>query len=131
MASLKHSTHSITIEAPFARAWDYISDWKTQPDWATAFVKGVRREGEQIYMTTPDGEVPIEWRTNRDLGTVDIVFPGNSVLPTRLTQIGDSLVYTFTFSLPTEVPDDVFAKGQQNMDVELGHLKQIIENDLT
>ncbi|PJF39511.1 MAG: SRPBCC family protein [Chloroflexi bacterium] len=127
MASLKHSTHSVTIEAPFDVAWNYLSEWRNQTEWATKFVLAVRQEGDQIFMTTPNGEVPITWQTNREHGTIDIIFPGDSLLPTRLSQIGDSLLYTFTFSLPVDVPDPVFEQGQANMDEELANLKRIIE----
>src|SRR5215472_9740626 len=100
MATMKHSTHSVTLEVPYERAFDYLSDWRNQPQWAINFVKGMRKQGEQLFMTTPFGEVPVEWRTDRDLGTIDIIFPGNTVLPTRLTAMGDdTLVYTFTFSM--------------------------------
>lgn len=130
MASLKHSTHSVTIEAPFDVAWDYISDWRTQPEWATRFVKAIRQEGEQIYMDThtPEGEIPIQWVTNRELGTIDIIFPNNSLTPTRLSQVDESLLYTFSFGMPSDTPDEIFRQGQSNMDKELANLKQIIEN---
>jgi hypothetical protein len=128
MATMKHSTHSVTIEAPFDIAWDYLSDWRNQTEWATGFVKGIRKEANQIIMTTPDGDVSIEWRTNREFGLIDLIFPGNSVTPTRLTAIGDSLVYTFTFSLPVQVPDEVFQQGQASMDEEMANLKRIVES---
>ncbi len=79
-------------------------------------------------MTTPFGEVPIEWRTNAELGTIDIIFPGGSLLPTRLTAMGDgSLVYTFTFSMPADAPEEAFREGQRGMDEELVNLKRILE----
>jgi hypothetical protein len=128
MSRLRHSTHSITINAPYGRAFAYLSNWRTQPEWATSFVKGVRDDTGPIFMTTPFGEVPIAWRTNQSLGTIDIVFPGDSLLPTRLTSMGDgSLVYTFTFSMPADTPEEVFAAGQRNMDEELANLKRILE----
>ena len=127
MSQLKHSTHSVTLNVPYDRAYDYLSDWRNQPEWAVNFVKGIRQEGEQIIMTTPNGDVPIQWRTNRELGAIDMVFPNDSVLPTRLTAIGDSLVYTFTFSLPAETPDSVFHEAQVSMDEELVTLKRILE----
>ncbi|MCI0554456.1 MAG: SRPBCC family protein [Anaerolineae bacterium] len=127
MSQMKHSTHSVTLNVPYDKAFDYLSDWRNQPQWAINFVKGIRQEGEQIIMTTPFGDRPIQWRTNRDLGTIDIVFPGESVLPTRLTAIGDSLVYTFTFSVPANLPDEEFRAGQHGMDEELQTLKRILE----
>ncbi len=127
MSQMKHSTHSVTLHVPYDKAFDYLSDWRNQPQWAINFVKGIRQEGEQIIMTTPFGDVPVQWRTNRDLGTIDIVFPGESVLPTRLTAIGDSLVYTFTFSVPADQPDEAFRAGQRGMEEELQTLKHILE----
>ncbi|MCI0556820.1 MAG: SRPBCC family protein [Anaerolineae bacterium] len=127
MPQMKHSTHSITLEVSYAKAYDYLSDWRNQPDWAVNFVKGIRQENNRIIMTTPNGDVPIQWRTNRELGTIDMVFPGDSVLPTRITAIGDSLVYTFTFSVPSDMPDEVFRHAQENMEEELKVLKSILE----
>ena len=128
MPAMRHSTHSVTLEVPYERAFTYLADWRTQPEWATNFVKDVRQQGKQLYMTTPFGEVPIDWRTNDELGTIDIVFPDGKLLPTRLTDMGDgSLVYTFTFSMPAEAPDEVFRDGQRGMEEELLTLKRILE----
>lgn len=127
MASLKHSTHSITIEAPYDVAWDYISDWRNQPKWATNFVKSVRQDGDKIIMSTVMGEDAVDWLTNQAQGTIDFVGSDGHVTPSQLIEIGDSLRYIFTFSMPLHVPDEVFKEGQANMDEELQNLKQIIE----
>ncbi len=127
MKAMKHSTHSITLNVPYTKAFDYLSDWRNQPQWAINFVKGIRQEGEQIIMTTPFGDVPVQWRTNRDLGTIDIIFPGESVLPTRLTDMSGNLLYTFTFSVPADTPDEEFRKGQRGMEEELQTLKRALE----
>lgn len=127
MAQFIHSTHSVTFEVPYEKAFAYLSDWRKQPEWATQFVLAIRQEGEQIILTSPQGEMPIEWRTNRDLGTIDMIFPGGSVLPTRLTAIGDSLIYNFTISLPANTPSVVLEQAKQNMDEELHNLKRILE----
>ena len=79
-------------------------------------------------MTTPQGEIPIAWRSNQELGTIDMVFPGDQLLPTRLSQIGDACVYNFTFSVPVEMPLEQFRQTQHNMDEELQLLKQQIES---
>lgn len=127
MATLKHSTHAVTLNVPYDKAYDFLSDWRNQPKWAVNFVKGIREEDGQIIMTTPFGEMPIQWRTNRELGCIDPVFPGDSVLPTRLTAIGDSLVYTVTFSVPADQPEEEFQAGQRGMEEELQLLKRILE----
>lgn len=127
MPQMKHSTHSVTLETSFEKAYDFLSDWRNQPQWAVNFVKGIRQDNGQIIMTTPNGDVPIQWRANRDLGTIDMIFPGDSLLPTRLSAIGDSLVYTFTFSVPPDLPEEAFRQAQYNMDEELAMLKRILE----
>jgi hypothetical protein len=84
--------------------------------------------GDQILMTTPFGEVPITWRTNRECGTIDLVFPDGGLIPSRLTAMGDGiLVYTFTFGMPVETPDEAFRAGQRGMEEELANLKRILE----
>ena len=128
MSTMRHSTLSVTLEVPYERAFAYLADWRTQPKWATNFVKDIRLEGEQVLMSTPFGEVPIEWRANVELGTIDIVLPGDQLLPTRPTAMGDcSLVYTFTFSMPAEVPEETFREGQRRMEGELRTLKRLLE----
>lgn len=127
MASLKHSTHSVTIEAPFNIAWDYISNPLNQPNWAVNFVKGARLEGEKLIMTTVMGEDTVDWQANREQGIIDSIGSDGTVTPTRLIEIGDSLLYIFTFSMPVEVPGQVFAEGQAGMDEELAMLKKIVE----
>lgn len=43
--------------------------------------------------------------------------------------MGDgSLVYTFTFSMPTDIPEDIFRDGQGGMEVELQHLGRSLES---
>ena len=127
MPQMKHSTHSVTLTAPYQTAYDYLSDWRNMPNWAINFVKGIRQENDQILLTAPTGDVPIQWCVNRELGTIDMLFPGDSVLPTRLTAIGDSLLYTFTFSVPSDMPDEVFRHSQEGMEEELQTLKRILE----
>ncbi|MDP9310408.1 MAG: hypothetical protein M3R24_05880 [Chloroflexota bacterium] len=129
MAEMRHSTPSVTLEVGYATAFGDLNDWCNQPQWALNVVKDIRQEGAQILMTTPLGEVPIESCSSRDLGAIDIVLLGNSVLPARLTSMGDgSLVYTFTFSMPTDIPEDVFRNGQGGMEEELQHLGRILES---
>ncbi len=127
MATLQHSTHTVTIDAPFHIAWNYVSDWRNQPEWAVNFVKSVRQDDDQIYMTTVFGESAIEWRVDHTLGTVDILSADGSMTPTRLLQLGDNLLYSFTFSMPADIPPHILKEGQENMDEELLMLKQIVE----
>jgi hypothetical protein len=127
MPTMRHSTHGVTLEVPYEQALTYLADRRTQPEWATNFVKGVREQDSKHYMTTPFGEVQIEWRTDPRLGTIDILFPAGRLLPTRLTAMGDgSLVYTFTFSMPVEAPKEAFREGQRGMEEELFNLKRVL-----
>ena len=127
MASFKHSTHTVTLEVPFEKAWEFLSDWRNQPKWGKNFVKGIRQEDEQIIMTTPNGDVPIQWRTDRAHGTIDIIMPDGSPIPSRLIEIGDSLLYMFTFSVPADAPEKVLLNGQRGMQEELATLKSLLE----
>jgi len=115
------------LTAPYQAAYDYLCDWRNMPNWVINFVKGIGQENDRVNLTSPTGDVPIQWRANRELGTIDTVFPGNSVLPTRLTAIGDSILYTFTFSVPSEPPDEIFHQSQAGIDEELQTLKRILE----
>jgi hypothetical protein len=128
---MRHSAHSVVIDAPYDAAYAYLEDWRNQPQWATSFVQAIRADGDGgAVITSPQGEVPVHFRCDRTLGVLDMVFPGDSVLPTRLTPIGPgsgSLLYTFAFSMPADAPKEAFRQSQRNMDEELGQLKRILE----
>jgi hypothetical protein len=130
---MRHSTHSVAIEASYDAAYTYLEDWRNQPEWATSFVKAIRPDGDGseggAVITSPQGEIPVRFRCDRALGVLDMIFPGESVLPTRLTPLGPGeLLYTFTFSMPGDVPEAAFRESQRNMDEELGQLKRILES---
>lgn len=128
MPRMRYSTHSITLDVPYERAFAYLSDWRTQPEWAINFVKGVRQVNDQILLTTPFGEVPVTWQANRELGTIDLRFADGNLIPTRLTEMRDgTLLYTLTFGLPAETPAAAFQAGQRGMEEELQTLKRLLE----
>lgn len=129
---MRHSAHSVVINAPYDAAYDYLEDWRNQPQWATSFVQAIRPDGDGgAVIASPQGEIPVRFRCDRALGVLDMIFPGDSILPTRLTPIGPSgdslLLYTFAFSMPADAPEEVFRQAQRNMDEELGQLKRILE----
>ena len=54
MATMRYSTHSVTLEVPSSGP-SRTSPTGAPSRRATNFVKGVRQEAGQLYMTTPFG----------------------------------------------------------------------------
>ena len=94
---------TVELPVPFDKAFDYIADPGTLPDWTHAFrsVSDGRAE-----LATPRGtvEVTLEVRAKRECGTVDwhMTFPDGSVgrAYSRLVERGQRTLYSFVLLAP-------------------------------
>jgi hypothetical protein len=121
-------TLSVTIDAPYDAAFDYLSDGSNAAAWGVNFVKEVKETPSGLAMVTPFGEFPFRVRADRETGVVDHVV-GEALYPARLVGNADGVDYMFTLQQPPEMPDDAFdAYGIPGMREELDTLKRILES---
>ena len=59
---------------------------------------------------TPFGEMPLEFRTEKRTGTIDIILGGGEPIPTRLIKNENGCEYMFTLFQPKEMPDIAWEK---------------------
>jgi len=124
---------SIKIQTGFHRAFTYIADPKTLPEWTHAF-KEVS-DGTAV-MATPQGSVPIRLAVNSSAhhGTIDWMmdFPDGSHATafSRLIEAGkDRCIYTLTLMpppVPLEQLEGALEQQAKVLQEELANLARIL-----
>ena len=71
--TVRAETRSISIAAPPAVVLGYVGDPRCLPEWAPAFARGVRPDGEHWLVDTGEGELRIAVRVSPGHGTVDLL----------------------------------------------------------
>lgn len=123
------TTQTITINAEFNTAFDYISNPLTQKEWAINFIKDVKSVNNAFVATTPFGEMPLKFKTDKETGVIDIIIGDGEPIPTRLIKNEKGCEYMFTLFQPKGMPEFVWKnEGIPGLTEELNKLKSILEN---
>ena len=129
---------SIEIQTDFHRAFNYIADARTIPEWAHAFQEV--SDGAAV-MATPQGSVPIRLAVNSSSrhGTIDWImdFPDGSRATafSRLIEAGKNrCIYIFTLMappVPLEQLEGALEQQAKTLQEELACLANILseQND--
>jgi hypothetical protein len=124
----KASTLTVSINADYNEAFNYIADPMNQKEWAINFVKDVKETSTGHVATTIMGESSFEVFSNKELGTIDLLFGQGDKIPTRLVKNNGSVEYIFTLFKPDEMPEFVWEnEGVAGLREELDTLKTILE----
>jgi hypothetical protein len=119
----------VVIDAPAESVFAYLADLRNMPDWSIHFCKGIRFEGGDAYVQSPQGEVYFGTRADARTGVVDwLVGPTKETAacwPTRVVPLpaGGSL---FTVTALLGDCDDPGVVERLFAD-ELGVLKRNVE----
>ncbi len=125
----KVTTQTISINAEYDKAFNYISNPLTQKEWAINFMKDVKKTENGFIAVTPFGEMPLKFRTDKQTGTIDIILGGGKPIPTRLIKNESGCEYIFTLFQSKGMPDIAWKKeGILGLVEELKELKSILEN---
>ncbi|MGH7494334.1 MAG: SRPBCC family protein [bacterium] len=126
---------SIEIEAPFAKAYDFIADANNLPVWTEAF-KSVANGRAQL--ATPNGSVEIGLRVHdaRAVGAIDweMTFPDGSVAWAYSRVIpapNDRSIYSFILMpppMPLERLEGALERQSQTLRKELSRLAEILHS---
>jgi hypothetical protein len=129
---------SITINASFDRAFDFIAAAENLPRWTSAFR---RVSGGKALMQSPTGlvEIALSVDASRRCGTVDwfMTFPDGCMAKaySRLVDRGsDSCIYSFLLTAPPVALENIEGALQQQSGIlveELASLRKILEGSLS
>jgi hypothetical protein len=140
MASTTHhhqagraDTRAISIHASPDHVYDFVSEPQNLPLWAVGFCRSIRRDdatSDRWLVTTPQGEVPVRYSTDRAHRVVDFhLFPESGQPVTahsRVVPNGDGAEYVFTQLQAPGMPDAVFDAQVTALIEELEVLQRIM-----
>ncbi len=130
----RSETLSITIEASFDRAWDFITSPGNLHLWTVDFaLETPEKEGDIYRVKTPRGVIDLFVRTAGEEGRIDFYFGRGGHYQkssSRLVELdrGRGVAYYFTQSEPENAPPGLFEKLVSNVERELVILKEILES---
>ena len=131
MPTQKARTISVSIGRPPAEVYAYVYDAANMPQWATAFVRAIRPDGDGWMVETPEGAMPLRFVPRNDLGVLDhvvTVAPGQDVLnPMRVVANGDGSEVLFTVFQLSGMSDERFAIDCGYVQHDLRALKAVLE----
>ncbi len=98
---MQSKTLVLSLDAPRARVFDFLSNIENLPKWATGFCQGLRVEGGRYKIVTPNGEIFFRIDAHEATGVIDM-FGGPSEAamaywPARVVhRPGDGSLFIFT-----------------------------------
>ena len=126
MHTNRSETRQISIQAPPDKVLDFVGDARKLPTWAPNFAETVEADGEHWIV---NGELEIDLRVERELGTVDILRP--RLPPTgaysRVVPNGEGSEYLFTLFFPDGTPEEAITKQMTVVEQELRTIRALCE----
>ena len=124
-------TKSIDLRVGPDRAFAYLSDPMNWPKWAIVNMKSVRPRLDGWYETeTRQGRGQLRMLANKPLGLLDHAWKdpqASWTVPARLVANGEGCTFMMTFFQPSAMDDAEFDAASQEIERELGKLKEILE----
>jgi hypothetical protein len=126
---MRSETVTTVLAAPRDAVFDYVSDIERLPEWATEFVRELKREGEDYKVVNGLGEFYFEIRADSPTGVIDM-FAGPTkdemaVFPTRAVGLPDGrTAYTFTMFQAPDMPDGLFKAQRDSLQREFANIEK-------
>jgi uncharacterized protein YndB with AHSA1/START domain len=128
---VRANTQTVSIEAPWQRVYDFLSNPEHLPRWAIGFAKSVRADSDGWLVDTGQAEIPVRIIADPDHGTVDFHMepaPGaTSVAFSRVMPNGEGAEYAFTQFQAPGMTDEMFVGTVKALTHELVTLKALLE----
>jgi hypothetical protein len=119
------------LAAPREEVFDYMSDIRNLPRWATEFARELKREGPDYKVVNGLGEFYFEIAADRETGVIDM-FAGPSkdemaVFPTRAVALPDGrTAYSFTMFQGPDMPDELFDAQHASLQREFANIERAL-----
>jgi len=130
---MKTSTHTLTLDAPKQRTFDFLSRIENLPKWATLFCRRLEAVAAGQYkVVTPQGEIFFRIEGDAQTGVIDMYGgPNETALahwPTRVISLGnDQSMFIFTALQYPGISDSDFATQCRGLEQEFPHIKAYVE----
>lgn len=128
----RSETQSVTLDVDPRTAFEFVANPENLPQWAVRFAKAVRRDGNDWYVQTAQGEVRLLVAADARWGVIDFhIFPapGVELVPhTRVTPNGSGAEYVFTQYQYPGLSDEDFREQVESLAEELSILGRVLVN---
>ena len=128
---MRSETVTTVLSAPRERVFEYMSDIRNLPEWATEFARELREEDGEYRVVNNLGEFVFEIRADERTGVIDM-YAGPSreelaVFPTRAVALPDGRTsYSFTMFQAPGMPDELFESQHASLRREFENLEAIL-----
>src|SRR5262249_19451908 len=130
---MKTSTHTLTLDAPKQRTFDFLSRSENLPKWAILFCRRLEAVAAGQYkVVTPQGEIFFRIEGDAQTGVIDMYGgPNETALahwPTRVISLGnDQRMFIFTALQYPGISDSHFATQCRGLEQEFPNIKAYVE----
>lgn len=127
---MRSETVTTVLPAPRRQVFEYMSDIRNLPKWATEFARELHEEEGQYKVVNNLGEFLFEIRADENTGVIDM-YAGPTreelaVFPTRAVELPDGRTsYSFTMFQAPGMPDELFESQHDSLKREFANLDRI------
>lgn len=128
---MRSETVTTVLPASRKRVFDYMSDIRNLPEWATEFARELHEEDGEYKVVNNLGEFVFEIRADEDTGVIDM-YSGPTrdelaVFPTRAVELANGMTsYSFTMFQGPGMPDDLFESQYESLKREIANLESLL-----
>ena len=128
---MRSETVTTVLPVSQERVFEYMSDIRNLPEWATEFARGLREEDGEYRVVNNLGEFVFEIRADERTGVIDM-YAGPSreqlaVFPTRAVGLPDGRTsYSFTMFQGPGMPDELFDSQHASLKREFQNIEAIL-----
>ena len=128
---MRSETVTTVLPVSRERVFEYMSDIRNLPEWATEFARELREEDGEYRVVNNLGEFVFEIRADERTGVIDM-YAGPSreqlaVFPTRAVRLPDGRTsYSFTMFQGPGMPDELFESQHASLKREFENIEAIL-----
>jgi len=128
---MRSETVTTVLPVSQERVFEYMSDIRNLPEWATEFARELREEDGEYRVVNNLGEFLFEIRADERTGVIDM-YAGPTreqlaVFPTRAVALPDgSTSYSFTMFQAPGMPDELFESQHASLKREFENIEAIL-----
>ena len=128
---MRSETVTTVLSAPRQRVFEYMSDIRNLPQWATEFARELLEEDGEYRVVNNLGEFLFEIQADDRTGVIDM-YAGPSrdqlaVFPTRAVALPDGRTsYSFTMFQAPGMSDELFESQYESLKREFANIEAIL-----
>ena len=130
---MRSETVTTVLPVSRRRVFEYMSDIRNLPEWATEFARELKEEDGRFKVVNTLGEFLFEIRSDEETGVIDM-YAGPTrdelaVFPTRVVELPDGRTgYSFTMFQNPGMPTELFESQHESLKREVANLPELLSD---